>query len=160
MLLHQAFQIKLSIGMRHGLINEIFMSINHINQPTTHQAQPRNRKVIPQHVACDAQIKIRVSYTGALSRILKISVFLQSNFTRCIGPRHENGTYAAGLPGIHNVNLVPGTTGESSSPRRWSRGPCKAEKPTQVSPASAECPAPAAKSAPSGAHSGQNAPVS
>ena len=77
MLLHQAFQIQLSIGMRHGLINEIFMSINHINQPTTHQAQPRNRKVIPQHVAWDAQIKIRVSYTGTLSQILQISVFLQ-----------------------------------------------------------------------------------
>ena len=45
----------------------------------------------------------------------------------------------------------------------WSRGISKPKKPTQGAPARAECPTPAAKSAPSSAHSrpsGQNAQVS
>ena len=48
------------------------------------------------------------------------------------GQEHANGTFAAGLPGIHDVNLVT----------------------------RADCSNPAAKSAPSGASSAQNAPVS
>ena len=76
------------------------------------------------------------------------------------GLEHEIGTFAAGLPGIHDVNLVTHTMGEGISPRRWSRGPRKAEKPTQGAPARAQNPAPAAKMAPSGAHSAKNAQVS
>ena len=56
------------------------------------------------------------------------------------GLEHENGTFAAGLPGIHDVNLVTHTMGEGISPRRWSRGPRKAEKPTQGASARAQCP--------------------
>ena len=65
------------------------------------------------------------------------------------GLEHENGTFAAGLPGIHDVNLVIHTMGEGSSPRRWSRGPCKAEKPTQGAPARAQKPT---QGAPARAH--------
>ena len=65
------------------------------------------------------------------------------------GREHENGTFAAGLPGIHDVNLVIHTMGKGSSPRRWSRGPCKAEKPTQGAPARAQKPT---QGAPARAH--------
>ena len=69
-------------------------------------------------------------------------------------------TCAAELPGICNVNLVSDTMGDGISPSAWSRGVSKPEKPTQGAPARAECPVPAAKSAPSGVHSAQNAQVS
>ena len=38
------------------------------------------------------------------------------------------------------MNFITHTMGEGSSPRRWSRGPCKAEKPTQGAPARAQKP--------------------
>ena len=66
---------------------------------------------------------------------------------------HQHGTYAAGLPGIGDVNLVSHTMGDDISPSARSRGICKPEKPTQGAPASAECPTPAEKSAHSDAHS-------
>ena len=72
---------------------------------------------------------------------------------------HQHGTYAAGLPGICNVNLVSHTMGDGISSVAWSRGVSKPEKPTQGAPARAECPVPAAESAPSGVHSAQNAQV-
>ena len=65
------------------------------------------------------------------------------------GLEHENGTFPAGLPGIHDVTLVTNTMGEGSSPRWWSRGPCKAEKPTQGAPARAQKPT---QGAPARAH--------
>ena len=73
---------------------------------------------------------------------------------------HQHGTCAAELPGICDVNLVSHTMGDGISPSAWSRGICKLENPTQGAPARAQCPTPAAKSAPSGAHSGQNEEVS
>ena len=76
------------------------------------------------------------------------------------GHNDAHGTRAAELPGICNVNLVSDTMGDGISPSAWSRGVSKPEKPTQGAPARAECPVPAAKSAPSGVHSAQNAQVS
>ena len=73
---------------------------------------------------------------------------------------HQHGACAAELPGICDVNLVSHTMGDGISPSAWSRGICKRENPTQGAPARAQCPTPAAKSAPSGAHSGQTAQVS
>ena len=70
---------------------------------------------------------------------------------------HQHGTCAAELPGICNVNLVSDTMDDGIPPSAWSRGVSKPEKPTQDAPASAECPVPAAESAPSGVHSAQNA---
>ena len=58
------------------------------------------------------------------------------------------------------MNLVCHSLSQGILPSAWSRGICKPEKPAQGAPASAECPTPAAKSAPSSAHSGQNAQVS
>ena len=68
---------------------------------------------------------------------------------------HRHGTCAAGLPGICDVNLVSDTMGDGISSSAWSRSTSKPEKPTQGAPARAGCPTPAAKSAPSGAHSAQ-----
>ena len=108
-----------------------------------------------------------VHQTQVLSAEISRYLCFCNEFSRdAFGREHENGTFAAGLPGIHDVNLVIHTMGKGSSPRRWSRGPCKAEKPTQRAPARAQkptqgaparagCPTPAAKSAPSGAHSAQ-----
>ena len=62
---------------------------------------------------------------------------------------HQHGTCAAELPGICDVNLVSHTMGDGISPSAWSRGICKRENPTQGAPARAQCPTPAAKSAPS-----------
>ena len=73
---------------------------------------------------------------------------------------HQHGTCAAELPGICNVNLVSDTMDDGIPPSAWSRGVSKPEKPTQDAPASAECPVPAAESAPSGVHSAQNAQAS
>ena len=70
---------------------------------------------------------------------------------------HQHGTCAAGLPGICDVNLVCHTMGDDISASARSRGISMPEKPTQGAPARAQCPTPAAKSAPSSAHSGQNA---
>ena len=67
--------------------------------------------------------------------------------------------HMAGLPGICDVKLVSHTMGDGISPSAWSRGTSKLEKPTQGAPARAQCPTPAARSAPSGAHSTQNAQV-
>ena len=72
---------------------------------------------------------------------------------------HQHGTCAAELPGICTVNLVSDTMDDGIPPSAWSRGVSKPEKPTQDAPASAECPVPAAESAPSGVHSAQNAQV-
>ena len=47
------------------------------------------------------------------------------------------------------MNLITHTMGEGSSPRRWTRGPCKAEKPTQGAPARAQKPT---QGAPARAH--------
>ena len=76
------------------------------------------------------------------------------------GHNNAHGACAAGLPGICDVNLVCHTMGDDISPSARLRGICKPENPTQGAPARAQCPTPAAKSAPSGAHSGQNAEVS
>ena len=76
------------------------------------------------------------------------------------GHNHAYGTCAAGLPGICDVNLVCHSLSQGISPSARSRGISKPEKPAQGAPARAGCPTPAAKSAPSGAHSGQNAQVS
>ena len=75
------------------------------------------------------------------------------------GQNDAHGTCAAELPGICNVNLVSDTMDDGIPPSAWSRGVSKPEKPTQDAPASAECPVPAAESAPSGVHSAQNAQV-
>ena len=71
------------------------------------------------------------------------------------GHNDAHGACAAGLPGICDVNLVSHTMGDDKSPSARSRGICKPEKPTQGAPARTGCPTPAAKSAPSGAHSAQ-----
>ena len=76
------------------------------------------------------------------------------------GHNDAHGTRAAELPGICNVNLVSDTMGDGIQPSAWSRGVFKPEKPTQDTPVRAECPVPATKSAPSGAHSAQIAQVS
>ena len=75
------------------------------------------------------------------------------------GHNDAHGTRAAELPGICDVNPVSDTMGDGISPSAWSRCVSKPEKPTQGAPARAECPVPAAKSAPSGVHSAQNAQV-
>ena len=76
------------------------------------------------------------------------------------GHNHAHGACAAGLPGICDVNLVFHSLSHSISASARSRCISMPEKPTQGAPARAECPTPAAKSAPSSAHSGQNAQVS
>ena len=53
------------------------------------------------------------------------------------------------------MNLVSDTMGDGISSSAWSHSTSKPEKPTQGAPARAGCPTPAAKSAPSGAHSAQ-----
>ena len=68
-----------------------------------------------------------------------------------------------GLFGIHTccIHYRPSIwMGDDISPSARLRGICKPENPTQGAPARAECPTPAAKSAPSGAHTGKNAQVS
>ena len=67
--------------------------------------------------------------------------------------------HMAGLPAICDVKLVSHTMGDGISPSAWSRGNSNPAKPTQGAPARAQCPTPAARSAPSGAHSTQNAQV-
>ena len=57
------------------------------------------------------------------------------------------------------MNLVSDTMDDGIPPSAWSRGVSKPEKPTQGASASAECPAPAAESAPSGVQSAHNAQV-
>ena len=54
-----------------------------------------------------------------------------------------------------DVNLVSDTMGDGIPPSARSRGVSKPEKPTQDTPARAECPVPATKSAHNGAHSAQ-----
>ena len=76
------------------------------------------------------------------------------------GHNDAHGTRAAELPGICNVNLVSDTMGDDIPPSARTRGLSKPEKPTQDTPARAECPVPATKSAHNGAHSAQNAQVS
>ena len=71
------------------------------------------------------------------------------------GHNHAHGTCAAGLPGICDVNLVCRTMDDDISASARSRGISQPEIPTQGAPARAGCPTPAAKSAPSGAHSAQ-----
>ena len=68
--------------------------------------------------------------------------------------------HMAGLPAICDVKLVSHTMGDGISSVAWSHGVSKPEKPTQDTPASAECPVSATKSASSGAHSAQNTQVS
>ena len=77
-----------------------------------------------------------------------------------LGHNVAHGACAAGLPGICNVNLVSDTMGDDIPPSARSRGLSKPEKPTQDTPASAECPVSATKSAYSGAHSAQIGQVS
>ena len=71
-----------------------------------------------------------------VSHSIKISSHAQEQ-------EHQHGTYAAGLPGICNVNLVSHTMGDGILSVAWSRGVSKPEKPTQGAPARAECPVPA-----------------
>ena len=87
-------------------------------------------------------------FSRYLSHSIKISSHAQDQ-------EHQHGTCAAGLPGICDVNLVSDTMGDGISSSAWSRSTSKPEKPTQGAPARAGCPTPAAKSAPSGAHSAQ-----
>ena len=65
------------------------------------------------------------------------------------GQNHSHAACAAELPGICDVNLVSHTMSDGISQSAWSRGICKRENPTQGAPARAQCPTPAAKSAPS-----------
>ena len=95
--------------------------------------------------------------SAKVSRYLPHSITIPSHAQDL---EHRHGTCAAGLPGICDVNLVSDTMGNGISSSAWSRGTSKPQKPTQGAPARAGCPTPAAKSAPSGAHSGQNAQVS
>ena len=53
-----------------------------------------------------------------------------------------HGACAAGLPGIHDVNLVSHTMSNGTASVAWSRGMYKPEKPTQGASARAGCPAP------------------
>ena len=98
---------------------------------------------------------VRASYSGLssdLSRYLSHSIKILPD---ALGHNAAHGACAAGLPGICNVNLVSDTMGDDISPSARSRGVSKPEKPTQGAPARTGCPTPAAKSAPSGAHSAQ-----
>ena len=90
--------------------------------------------------------------SAKVSRYLPHSITIPSHAQDL---EHRHGTCAAGLPGICDVNLVSDTMGDGISSSAWSRGTSKPEKPTQGAPARAGCPTPAAKSAPSGAHSAQ-----
>ena len=94
--------------------------------------------------------------SAKVSRYLSPSVKIPSHAQ---DQEHQHGTCAAELPGICNVNLVSDTMDDGIPSSAWSRGTSKPEKPTQDAPASAECPVPAAESAPSGVHSAQNAQV-
>ena len=95
--------------------------------------------------------------SAKVSRYLSPSVKIPSHAQ---DQEHQHGTCAAGLPGICNVNLVSDTMDDGIQPSAWSHGVSKPEKPTQGAPARAECPVPAAESAPSGVHSAQIAQVS
>ena len=53
---------------------------------------------------------------------------------------HQHGTYAARLPGIHDVNLVAHTMSNGTASIAWSCGMYKPEKPTQGASARAGCP--------------------
>ena len=75
------------------------------------------------------------------------------------GQNDSHAACAAELPGICDVNLVSHTMGDGISPSAWSRGICKRENPTQGAPARAQCPTPAAKSAPSAAGGGGPKPL-
>ena len=91
------------------------------------------------------------------------SRYLSHSFTipsHAQGHNDAHGACAAGLPGICNVNLVSDAMDNDIPPSARSRGVSKPEKPTQDTPARAECPVSATKSASSGAHSAQNAQVS
>ena len=95
--------------------------------------------------------------SAKVSRYLSHSIKIPSHAQ---DQEHQHWTCAAELPGICDVNLVSHTMGDGISPSVWSRSICKRENPTQGAASHAECPTPAAKSAPSGAHSEQNAQVS
>ena len=95
--------------------------------------------------------------SAKVSRYLSPSVKIPSHAQ---DQEHQHGTCAAGLPGICNVNLVSDAMDDDIPPSAWARGVSKPEKPTQDTPARAECPVSATKSASSGAHSAQNAQVS
>ena len=91
------------------------------------------------------------------------SRYLSHSFTipsHAQGHNDAHGACAAGLPGVCDVNLVSHTMGDDIPPSAWARGVSKPEKPTQDTPARAECPVSATKSASSGAHSAKNAQVS
>ena len=75
------------------------------------------------------------------------------------GQNHSHAACAAELPGICDVNLVSHTMGDGISQNAWSRGICKRKNPTQGAPGRAQCPTPAAKSAPSGAGGGGPKPL-
>ena len=94
------------------------------------------------------------------SRYLSHSITILRNAANAQSQNDAHGACAAELPGICDANLVSHTMGDGISPSVWSRSISKPEKPTQGAAARAECPTPAAKSAPSGAHSSQNAQVS
>ena len=96
-------------------------------------------------------------FSAEFLRYLSHSVKIPSHAQ---GQEHQHGTCAAELPGICDVNLVSHTMGDDIPPSARSRGLSKPEKPTQDTSARAECPVSATKSAPSGAHSAQNAQVS
>ena len=103
---------------------------------------------------------VRASYSGLssdFSRYLSHSIKILPD---ALGHNDAHGACAAGLPGICNVNLVSDTMGDDISPSARSRFLSKPEKPTQDTPARAECPVPAAESASSGVHSAQIAQVS
>ena len=103
---------------------------------------------------------VRASYSGLssdFSRYLSHSIKILPD---ALGHNAAHGACAAGLPGICNVNLVSDTMGDDIPPSARSRFLSKPEKPTQDTPARAECPVPATKSAHNGAHSAQNAQVS
>ena len=83
---------------------------------------------------------VRASYSDLssdFSRYLSHSINILPD---ALGHNDAHGACAAGLPGICDVNLVSDTMGDDISPSARSRFLSKPEKPTQDTPARAECP--------------------
>jgi hypothetical protein len=163
MLVYQALQMKFSI-MRHVFSKYLrmrFVCVRHTRvrgflQNSGHSSHAQYTNMVQQCcVTCQDNAPVHVPpILCFVARALSIKIPSHAQ-----DQEHQNGTCAAGLPGICDVNLVCHTMDDDISTSARSRGISQPEIPTQGAPARAGCPSPAAKSAPSGAHSGQNAQV-
>ena len=159
MLVYQALQINFSI-VRHVSAKYLrmrFVCVRHTRvraflQNSGHSSHAQYTNMVQQCcVTCQDNAPVHVPpILCFVARALSIKIPSHAQ-----DQEHQNGTCAAGLPGICDVNLVSHTIGDDISSSARSRAMSKPENPTQGAPAGAECLTPAAKSAPCSAHSGQ-----